>query len=66
MKKYQVIILAAGLGSRMRSMTNSTPKTLIKVKDKPLLKFIMNSIDKKFCSEIIVVVGYKAEKIKKY
>ncbi len=65
MKKFQVIILAAGKGTRLRPLTKKIPKTLVKVKNKELIKIILNSLDKKFISEVLIVVGYKFEKIKK-
>ena len=35
----RAIILAAGLGTRLRPMTNNTPKSLIKIKSKPLIEY---------------------------
>jgi len=63
MKKYQIVILAAGLGSRMGKYVKSKPKTLVKVNGKPLIEFILNSLNKKFCSDILIAVGYKKDKI---
>jgi len=65
MSKYQVIILAAGKGTRLKPITRRIPKTLVKVKNKPLIKIILNSLNKKFTTEILIIVGYKYDKIKK-
>ena len=57
----RAIILAAGLGTRLRPMTNNTPKALIKVKDKPLIEYQIEYLKEKGIDEIIIVVGYLHE-----
>ena len=57
----RAIILAAGLGTRLRPMTDNTPKALIKVKDKPLVEYQIEYLKEKGIDEIIVVVGYLCE-----
>lgn len=57
----RAIILAAGLGTRLRPMTDSTPKALIKVKDKPLVEYQIEYLKEKGIDEIIIVVGYLHE-----
>ena len=57
----RAIILAAGLGTRLRPMTNNTPKALVKVKDKPLVEYQIEYLKEKGIDEIIVVVGYLHE-----
>jgi bifunctional UDP-N-acetylglucosamine pyrophosphorylase/glucosamine-1-phosphate N-acetyltransferase len=61
----QAVILAAGLGTRMRPLTNDTPKPLLKVLGRPLLEYNLEAL-KEFVDEIIIVVGYKSEMIKSY
>ena len=58
----RAIILAAGLGTRLRPMTDNTPKALIKVKGKPLVEYQIEFLKEKGIDEIIVVVGYLHEK----
>ena len=43
----KAIILAAGLGTRLRPMTDNTPKALIKVKDKPLVEYQIEFLKEK-------------------
>ena len=57
----RAIILAAGLGTRLRPMTDNTPKALIKVNDKPLVEYQIEYLKEKGIDEIIVVVGYLHE-----
>ena len=57
----RAIILAAGLGTRLRPMTNNTSKALIKVKDKPLVEYQIEYLKEKGIDEIIIVVGYLHE-----
>ena len=57
MKRMQAVILAAGRGTRMGTLTDSTPKALLPLGEKTLLEYefdaLPNNID-----EIIVIVGY--------
>lgn len=61
----QAIILAAGEGKRMRPLTLTTPKPLLKVKGKPIIEHIIESMPLEV-TEIIIVVRYLGEKIKGY
>jgi len=61
------IILAAGRGSRLKKTTKSIPKGLVKLKkDKTILDFQIDILDKFKNSKIFVVVGYKSKKIKEH
>ncbi len=55
------IILAAGLGSRMRHLTQDTPKCLIKLQGKTLLEWQLKTFNKAGIKEIAIVTGYKKE-----
>lgn len=60
----KAIILAAWEWSRLRPLTNTTPKPIIKIFGKSILKHNLENIYK-YVSEIIIVVKYKSEEIKK-
>ena len=55
------ILMASGLGSRMRPLTNTTPKPLIKVNNTPMIETVINALDMAGVEHIFVVVGYLGE-----
>lgn len=59
------VILAAGEGKRMRPLTLENPKPMVPVAGKPLLEHFIAHLPKEIDS-LIVVVGYKREKICEY
>ncbi|QFR38694.1 glucose-1-phosphate thymidylyltransferase [Candidatus Gracilibacteria bacterium 28_42_T64] len=61
----KAIILAAGEGSRLRPFTNTIPKPLIKIMGKTIIEHNLEHIYS-HVNEIIIVIKYKAELIKKY
>ena len=63
-KNLKVIILAAGKGKRLNSEDAQIPKAMRKANGKPLLEYVLKSVDfienKK---DIIIIVGYLKETI---
>ncbi len=60
-KVKNAIILAAGRGSRLKHLTDNTPKPLLAPKGKTFIEDIINKLNDANISEIIVVTGYKSE-----
>ena len=58
------IIIAAGIGSRLRPLTYTTPKPLINVLGKPMLERNIEYLIESNIKEIVIVVGYLKEKYK--
>jgi dTDP-glucose pyrophosphorylase len=65
-KSSQVVLMTGGLGTRLRPLTNETPKPMLKVGGKPLLESIILGFKKHGFIEIILSVGYKSEIIENY
>ena len=59
--KEIAILMAAGLGSRMRPLTDTIAKPLVKVNGTPLIETVIAALEKRGVAEIYVVTGYKAE-----
>ena len=57
------IIPAAGRGTRLRPHTNTKPKALLSLGNKPLISHIMDSIIEAKITDIIIVVGYEKDKL---
>ena len=53
--------MAAGLGSRMKPLTDTTAKPLVKVNGVPLIETVIAALEKRGVSETYIVTGYKAE-----
>jgi mannose-1-phosphate guanylyltransferase len=60
------IILAGGIGSRLRPFTYSTPKPLLKIQGKPILQYVIENLHKHNLNDIILAVDYKEDKIEDY
>jgi L-glutamine-phosphate cytidylyltransferase len=58
----RAILLAAGMGTRLRPLTLTTPKSLTVVNGKPMLEQQVEYLQEIGVEEIIVVTGYLAEK----
>ena len=54
----QAIILAAGMGTRLKEITKKIPKCMIKVKNHTIIERQLKQLDKMKLSRIIIVDGY--------
>lgn len=61
----KAIILAAGEGRRMRPLTETTPKPLLRIQGKPLIEHIVEKLPREV-DELIIVVGYLGHMIQDY
>tara|TARA_B100000700_G_scaffold308856_1_gene387107 strand:+ start:88 stop:786 length:699 start_codon:yes stop_codon:yes gene_type:complete len=66
MNVKHAMILAAGLGARMKPLTLETPKPLIKVGSKSLLERSINLLEKYGVEQIIINVHHLADQVEKF
>lgn len=62
----EAIVLAGGLGTRLRSVVTDLPKPMAPIGDKPFLEYILKYLKKNGVKKVILSVGYKWETIKEY
>lgn len=65
-EEYQAVILAGGLGTRLKPITETIPKPLVEINGKPFLEYLLNHLKKYRITKIILCVGYLGEKIEEY
>ena len=62
----KIVLMAGGLGTRLRPLTDKIPKPLLEVGGKPILETIITSFAKYGFIDFILSVSYKAEMIEEY
>ena len=62
----QAIILAAGMGKRLKELTLNNTKCMVKVNGVTLIDRMLHQIDRQQLSRIVIVVGYEGEKLIEY
>ena len=60
----KAMILAAGLGNRMRPLTDHTPKPLLCASNKPLIEYHLENLQRAGIQEVIINLAYLGEKIR--
>lgn len=64
--KLPVVIMAGGLGSRLKPLTNVLPKPLVPIKDKTMLEEIFERFHFHGCDQFYVSLNYKADLVEYY
>jgi D-glycero-alpha-D-manno-heptose 1-phosphate guanylyltransferase len=62
----EAIVLAGGLGTRLRSVVSDVPKPMAPVANKPFLEYILKYLSNSGITRVVLSVGYKYEVIKSY
>lgn len=66
MEMNEAIVLAGGLGTRLRPITNEIPKPMAPIADKPFLYYILNWLKCSKINRVILAVSYKWQVIYDY
>jgi D-glycero-alpha-D-manno-heptose 1-phosphate guanylyltransferase len=62
----QAILLAGGLGTRLRSVVSDRPKPMALIEDKPFMEYVVHELSKHGITDIIFAVGYKGSMVEEY
>ena len=62
----QAVFLVGGRGTRLRPLTDKTPKALLDVNGKPIIEHLFDLIKKYGIRDVILCVGYLKNNIKEY
>ncbi len=65
-KSRTAVILCGGKGTRLGSITKKIPKSLVKIKNKPIIWYILKILKKNGFTDFILPIGYKGNLIEKY
>ena len=59
----QAILLAGGLGTRLKSVVSDRPKPMALVEDKPFMEYLVHQLTRYGVDQIIFAVGYKGSMV---
>jgi len=59
----QAMVLAAGLGTRMRPITETTPKPLVRIGDKPMIDYVLDALVDAGVETVVVNVHHHADQM---
>lgn len=62
----KAVLLAGGMGTRMREETEFRPKPMVEVGGRPVLWHIMKVLGQQGITDFVICAGYKSEYIKSY
>ena len=62
----KAVLLAAGRGTRMRDLTEALPKPMLEVRGKPVLQHIIEGLRDTGLTNVLVIVGWRAEVVKEF
>ncbi len=64
--RVQAVILAGGLATRLRPITEHIPKSLIQIHDKPFLQYQLDRLRNEGVTDIILCIGHLGDQIVEY
>ena len=65
-KKYEVVLACGGFGTRLKEITNDTPKPLFPVNGKSTLERCIEQLENYDFKNVVITIGYKSKKFTKF
>tara|TARA_B100000579_G_scaffold437994_2_gene470656 strand:- start:841 stop:2028 length:1188 start_codon:yes stop_codon:yes gene_type:complete len=65
-KIKQAVILAGGLGTRLRPYTDKFPKPMVEINGKPFIDYLLDYLSNQNIKNIIILSGYKSEILERH
>lgn len=65
-KINQAVILAGGMGTRLRPITDTLPKPMIPMNGKPFLEYLVGMLKENGITEVVLLLGYLPQKVQEY
>ena len=66
MKRKQVVILAGGLATRLGSLTEKTPKSMLKIAEQPFIAHQLENLKKQGIERVLICAGHLGEQLEKF
>ncbi|MCD6351024.1 MAG: NTP transferase domain-containing protein [Armatimonadetes bacterium] len=62
----QAVLLAGGLGTRLRPLTYEIPKVLVPVAGRPFVDWLLDALPRDVFDEVLLLTGYLGEQVEEY
>lgn len=59
----EAVVLAGGLGTRLRDLVPDVPKSMAPISGRPFLEILLAALARKRCVRVVLSLGYKAESV---
>jgi len=66
MARHDAVIMAGGLGSRLRPLTEHTPKPLLHVKGQPILDHVLGGLRESGIRDVVISLNYRGRQIRQH
>ncbi|MCY3850989.1 MAG: NDP-sugar synthase [Acidimicrobiaceae bacterium] len=57
----KAVVLVGGFGTRLRPLTATTPKQMLPVVDRPIIEYVLSTLERGGVSEVTLALGYKED-----
>tara|TARA_A100001037_G_C15154127_1_gene642502 strand:- start:19505 stop:20725 length:1221 start_codon:yes stop_codon:yes gene_type:complete len=65
-KLNQAVILAGGLGTRLRPITDKLPKPMVEINGKPFISYLLEYLSSQNIKNVLILAGYKSKILEDY